>query len=382
MPSRLRIGVNALYLIPGGVGGTEIYLRNLLEALARIDRRNQYFVYVNRETGADLCPRVANFAPVETGVRAKFRPGRLLWEQTGLAWATFRQNLDLLFSPGFTSPRWTRGESVTVIHDLQHRRHPENFGFFELRAWEASIRQSVKRSKLLVAVSKNTAHDLQEVYEVQPERVRVIPHGVEQDFFGLKENEEYDAAPLAELGVRERGYILAVSTVHPHKNWERLLGAYQLLRQEGTELDLVVCGLPGKAWQNVQDQIAALGLTDNVKLLGWQPRKTLLTLFKFGEALVFPSTFEGFGMPVIEAQACRLPVACSDIPALREIADGAAELFDPTKEDEIAAAVARVLRDPSLRGRNVQAGLRRAKQYTWRRAAELTLAAFLDAKHG
>ena len=88
-------------------------------------------------------------------------------------------------------------------------------------------------------------------------------------------------------------------------------------------------------------------------------------------------------MPVIEAQACRLPVACSDIPPLREIAEGAAELFDPTKEDEIAAAVARVLRDPSLRGRNVQAGLRRAKGYTWRRAAERTLAALLDAnRHG
>src|SRR5690606_22973294 len=99
MPPRLRIGVNALYLIPGGVGGTEIYLRNLLEALAVIDRRNQYFVYVNRETGADLCPRAANFAPVETGVRAKFRPGRLIWEQTALAWSTFRQDLDVLFSP-------------------------------------------------------------------------------------------------------------------------------------------------------------------------------------------------------------------------------------------------------------------------------------------
>jgi hypothetical protein len=84
MPSRLRIGVNALYLIPGGVGGTEIYLRNLLGALAEIDRRNEYFVYLNKETGLDLCPRQANFAPVETGVTASFRPGRLIWEQLRL----------------------------------------------------------------------------------------------------------------------------------------------------------------------------------------------------------------------------------------------------------------------------------------------------------
>ena len=103
MPSRLRIGVNALYLIPGGVGGTEIYLRNLLHALAEIDQRNEYYLYLNRETGTDLCPQAANFAPVQTGVKATFRPGRLLWEQTGLSRASYHDKLDLLFSPGFTS---------------------------------------------------------------------------------------------------------------------------------------------------------------------------------------------------------------------------------------------------------------------------------------
>ena len=181
--------------------------------------------------------------------------------------------------------------------------------------------------------------------------------------------------------MRERNYLLAVSTTHPHKNWDRLLGAYKLLRAEGAELDLAICGLPGKSAKKLPEMIAAAGLSEHVKVLGWQPRPTLLTLFKYAEALVFPSIFEGFGMPVLEALACRLPVACSDIGPLREIAEGAAELFDPAKEEEIAAAVARILRDPALRGRNVQAGLKRAKGYTWRRAAERTLAALLHARY-
>src|SRR5216683_2207097 len=112
----LRIGVNALYLIPGGVGGTEIYLRNLLNALAAIDAVNQYVVFTNRETGADLVPKQANF-----------RPGRILWEQFVLPFAIAKQRIDVLFNPGFTAPIVCGAPMVTVFHDLQHKRHPEYF---------------------------------------------------------------------------------------------------------------------------------------------------------------------------------------------------------------------------------------------------------------
>ena len=125
MPTPLRIGVNALFLIPGGVGGTEIYLRNLLAALAEVDKRNQYYIFVNRETGPDLCPKAVNFYPVETGVRAKFRPGRLIWEQLGLPLSTRGAKLDVLFNAGFTSPWFSNGARITVIHDLQHKRQPQ-----------------------------------------------------------------------------------------------------------------------------------------------------------------------------------------------------------------------------------------------------------------
>ncbi len=172
MPAPLRIGINALYLIPGGVGGTEIYLRNLLGALARLDRRNQYFVFTNRETGADLTPQAKNFQTVATGVPARIRPARLLWEQTGLAADTWRHQLDVLLSPGFTAPLLSHGRRVTVLHDLQHKRQPENFGRLERLAWNLSVWAAVRTAHALVTVSENSRRDITEVYGLRPERVR------------------------------------------------------------------------------------------------------------------------------------------------------------------------------------------------------------------
>ncbi len=378
MPTRLRIGVNALYLIPGGVGGTEIYLRNLLRALAEIDRHNEYFVYLNRETGADLCPQAANFAAVETGVKAKFRPGRLLWEQTGLARATWSDRLDVLFSPGFTSPGVSRGKRVTVIHDLQHRKQPQNFGWLERRAWEWSVRRSVRRSDLIIAVSEASRQDILEAYKPPPEKVRVIGHGVEPEMFRLWERDEYPISRLRQAGLPEGRYLLAVSTVHPHKNWDRLLTAFQTLRERGHDLRLAVCGLPGKSWDELRLKIDQAELSERVHLLGWQPRDTVLTLFRFAEALVFPSTFEGFGMPVIEAMAAGAPVVCSDIPPLRETADGCATFFDPLSADSIADAVEKTLNDAEHRAALVERGVARAESFTWRRAAERTLRALIE----
>jgi len=379
MPSRLRIGVNALYLIPGGVGGTEIYLRNLLDALAEIDRRNEYFVYLNRETGLDLCPRQANFAPVETGVKASFRPGRLIWEQLRLPSHSRTDKLDVLFSPGFTAPLTGRGKRVTVIHDLQHKRQPQNFGRFELMAWDWCVAQSVKTASTIITVSESSKKDIIEFYGVPKQDVRVVSHGVEDDFFGLKKNETYGPELLTEAGLPDAPYLLAVSTVHPHKNWERLIDAYEAVARQEADLQLVVCGLPGKSWDEVKTLIAGKGLSKRVHLLGWQPRKTLIGLFKYAEALVFPSTFEGFGMPVLEALAAGTPVACSDIGPLRELAEGCASFFDPYSSDDIAAAIRGLRQDEFQRMKFVTAGLERSMNSTWQRAAQQTLAIFLEA---
>ena len=160
----LRIGVNALFLIPGGVGGTEIYLRNLLRALANIDSENQYIVFTNRETDAGLVPDRPNFVRASQPVRASFRPARILWEQLMLPITVRKNRLNVLFNPGFTAPLLCGCPMVTVFHDLQHKRHPEYFRWFDLPFWRFLLWSAAHRSRRLIAVSEATRVDLLRFY--------------------------------------------------------------------------------------------------------------------------------------------------------------------------------------------------------------------------
>jgi glycosyltransferase involved in cell wall biosynthesis len=349
-----RIGVNGLYLIPGGVGGTEIYLRELLAALVRIDSVNRYFVFTNVETGADLVPKQANFEWKPQAVHAAFRPARILWEQTMLPLEASRYKLDVLFNPGFTSPILTACPCVSVFHDLQHKRHPEHFRWFDLPFWRLLLWASAHRARRLIAVSEATRADLLRFYRLPPGRVTVIPHGVEQRFFELDRT-------------RLDRYVLCVSTSHPHKNLDRLIRAYS---RQKREYRLVLAGMRGFHAEAI-DKLA----TGGVQLTGWIPREELYGLYAGTLAFVYPSTFEGFGMPVLEAIAAGIPTACSDIPPLREVAGEAALFFDPLSEDAVAGALDRIVSDEQLRTRLTAEGPERARGFTWERAAEQTLEA-------
>ncbi|MCP5110439.1 MAG: glycosyltransferase family 4 protein, partial [bacterium] len=170
----IRIGVNALYLIPGGVGGTEIYLRSLLAALGEIDSTNEYILFTNRET-TDLGTRFRN---VPQPVAAVNRPARLVWEQTGLPLAVARERIDVLLNPGFTAPALCPCPTVTVFHDLQHKRHPEHFRWFDLPFWRLTLFQAASTSDAIIAVSEATKQDFLRYYPVDASRVRVVHHGV------------------------------------------------------------------------------------------------------------------------------------------------------------------------------------------------------------
>ena len=208
--SMIRIGVNALYLIPGGVGGTEIYLRNLLTALGRRRfRRTITWCSPIARRMPIWFRRQPNFTCEPQPVRASFRPARILWEQIALPLGHPRHRLDVLFNPGFTAPLFCGCPMVTVFHDLQHKRHPEYFRWFDLPFWRLLLWASAQRSRALIADSEATAGDIRAL--LPSRRLEVIHHGVEPAF--LRDRD----APRAE------GLLLCVSTLHPHKNLERLL---------------------------------------------------------------------------------------------------------------------------------------------------------------
>uniref|UniRef100_Q01QN6 Glycosyl transferase, group 1 n=1 Tax=Solibacter usitatus (strain Ellin6076) TaxID=234267 RepID=Q01QN6_SOLUE len=362
----MRIGVNALYLIPGGVGGTEIYLRFLLPALAEIDPHNQYFVFTNRETGADLVPPQSNFTHVPQAVRAVNRPARLLWEQTVLPLAATRLRLDVLFNPGFTAPLLCGCRQVTVFHDLQHKRHPEYFRWFDLPFWNFFLFWSAKVSRVVIAVSDATRNDLLRWYRLPPSAVRTIPSGVDPRFFEIAARREPEC------------FLLAVSTLHPHKNLDGLLRAFAVFRERHPGYRLVVSGIHGFFSPQLHALRESLQLGESVEFPGWIPREDLYDLYRRAAAFLYPSLFEGFGFPVLEALAAGVPTACSAIEPLDSIAGDAALKFDPRDTGAIAAAMRRLIEDEGLRARLATAGPPRAAQFKWRTTAELTLAALAE----
>jgi len=342
----LRIGINALYLIPGGVGGTEIYLRNLLAALAEIDTENYYVVFTNRETGPDLVPGRPNFVNASQSIHAAFRPGRILWEQLALPPAVRRHKVDVLLNPGFTAPLFCGCPMVTVFHDLQHKRHPEYFRWFDLPFWQFFLWASARRSRGLIAVSEATRQDLRRYYGVD---ACVVHHGVEREFFEIAESR------------KPEDYLLCASTSHPHKNLTGLIRAY---RQSANMPRLIITGVRGFAAREVEELAGA-----GVSLTGWVPRAELHKLFRGARGFIYPSTFEGFGMPVLEAMAAAVPVACSDIPPLGEIAGETVRYFDPASETEIRSALEALAHGAIP----TEAAHERALEFTWHKAARETL---------
>jgi glycosyltransferase involved in cell wall biosynthesis len=357
----LRIGVNALYLIPGGVGGTEIYLRCLLTAFARIDPVNRYWVFTNRETGPDLVPKAPNFRNLPQPVRAVSRPARISWEQTGLPLAALRRGLDVMFNPGFTAPLLCGCPQVTVFHDLQHKRHPEHFRWFDLPFWNFFLFWAAQVSRRLVAVSDATAADLIGCYRMPASKVVVIGHGVDPVFHEVSRRR------------RPERFLLTVSTLHPHKNLDGLLRAFAEFRRQNPEFRLVVCGLHGFFTGPLLDLRRSLGIEGEVDFPGWIPRADLYDLFARAWAFLYPSRFEGFGMPVVEALAAGVPTACSAIEPLTSLVADAAVQFDPGDTGAMAEAMTRIAGDEGLRARLAEEGPRRAAEFSWKAAAEATL---------
>jgi glycosyltransferase involved in cell wall biosynthesis len=349
----LRIGVNALYLIPGGMGGTEIYLRNLLSAAAAVDRDHTWVVFTNRETDAGLVPRAPNFVHAPQALRAAVRPARILWEQLALPAAAARRRLDVLFNPGFTCPLLSPCPNVTVFHDLQHKRHPEYFRWLDLPAWQFLLWGAAHRSRALIAVSAATRDDLRRYYGVDS---TVIHLGVAPDLFELAERRE------------PQRFLLCLSTSHPHKNLDRLVRAYAGLGR--TDFHLVIAGLRGFYAKRLDALIASLGVGERVRITGWVPREEIRELLRTAWAVIQPSTFEGFGMPVLEAMAAGVPVACSGIRPFRETTGGHVTMFDAASDAAIREAMLRLLEAPP----DTTAARAHARQFTWEQTARETIA--------
>jgi glycosyltransferase involved in cell wall biosynthesis len=288
-----------------------------------------------------------------------------LYEQLLLPRLLRRDAIDVLLNPGFTGPVSFAGRSVTVFHDLQHKRHPEFFRWFDLPFWNLMLGAAARRSRLLIAVSHATASDLLRYYPQSKNKIAVVPHGVDPAFFCIGESR-------AHAGTAEP-FLLAVSTLHPHKNIDRLLQAFARFRQSRPEFLLVIVGFEGFAATALARTRLSLGLTESVRFTGWISRAELYRLFEQADAYIAPSQFEGFGMPVSEALAAGIPTACSAIEPFDEIVGDEAVRFAPDSVRDMSEAMRKITSDPDFRSRARVYGPAQVRRLDWRKTARLTL---------
>ena len=337
----MRVGLSLLTLVPGISGGSENYARELVRELGRIGRF-EYRVFL---------PPIATDvtgAPVE--IVSEYRasrsmPGRVFaMVDASIAGGRIRrrfESVDVVHFPlSVMVPRAVGRPAVTSVLDVQHELLPQFFSRAELAYRRKVYGWSVRRSTLVVTISRHAADTLVERLELPEERVRPIHLGIDHAVFTPGEE------PRGE-------FLLYPALGWPHKNHVRLFEAFAVLREKRPELELVLTAYEGP-------------VPDGVRSLGRVAREELVELYRTAAALVFPSLYEGFGQPPLEAMACGCPVACSDAASLPEVVGDAARLFDPASVEEIVAAVEEVLDDPEpWRTR----GLERAKEFTWEKTA-------------
>jgi glycosyltransferase involved in cell wall biosynthesis len=360
--------------VPGETGGMEVAARELIPAmLAAAPAGMRFTAFVNREAAAAGGGPWGELLPAVTvPVSARNRVQWVLGEQALLPAAGARAGVRLMHSMASTAPVWGRFRRVVTVHDLIYARFPEAHAGIREKGMRVLVPLAARRSDRVIVDSQSTRRDLIELVGVASERIDVVPLGL-----GAVRRQ----APMPEDEVRARlalggrRVLLSLSAKRPHKNLLALIGALARMPAE----DRPVLVLPGYGTPHEAELRAradALGLADSVRLPGWVSAAELEGLWAITSAFVFPSLYEGFGLPVLEAMARGVPVACSNASSLPEVAGDAALLFDPRQERAIAEALLRLLGDEALRERLRSLGNAQAARFTWEQTARLTLESY------
>jgi glycosyltransferase involved in cell wall biosynthesis len=368
----MRFAIDATS-IPRQMAGAGVYTYNLIRAVAAVDQENEYVVFTRSDAFDDLSRDEPPFRTVR--VSARSRPARLLWEQLALPVHLRRRRIDVLHSPHHTAPMVVAGcRRVITFHDLTFFLLADRYPRSRALYFRTVSRATARVADALICPSQAVRDDIVRILHVRPEKVRAIAEAAGPEFQPIK-----DRAALERLRTRlalPKRFILSVGSLEPGKNRATLLKAFAGLRKRGLGQKLVVAGQ--RAWKYEADLALAgeLGIEGNVLFTGYVPPEEMPALYNAAELFVFPSLYEGFGLPVIEAMACGVPVVASNLSAIPEVAGEAALLVDPRDVEQLCDAMERLLRDRRLQGALRKRGLKRAQGFSWERAARETIAVY------
>jgi glycosyltransferase involved in cell wall biosynthesis len=385
----MLIGIDASRASAAQRTGTENYSLHLIRWMLALDHAHRFRLYFNRPPSPDLFPAAADWRII---------PFPRLWTHARLSWEMATQPPDVLFVPSHVLPLVHPERSVVTVHDLGYHYYPEAHTLFQNIYLRWSTRHNARVASRILADSEATRLDLIRHYRVAPKRIVVVYPGRDENLTRVT-----DRAALASVRARYNlsgRYVLYVGTLHPRKNLVRLVQAFaSVVRSQSgpadepdatdagpgsglSDLQLVLAGRKGWLFDDIVAQVRKLNLEGRVVLTGYVPAGDLPALMSDASAFAYPSLYEGFGLPVLEAMACGTPVVCANGSSLPEVAGDAALMVDPLDVDSIAKGLAAVVTDDGLCQELVRRGLVQMQRFSWHRCAQETLQVLEDAGRG
>jgi glycosyltransferase involved in cell wall biosynthesis len=353
----VRIGIDARKLHDFGIG---TYIRNLLRQLARMDCQTEFVILCRPEDRETLAALGENFrAVVQTAANYSVS------EQVRVPLALAREGVTLFHAPHYVLPPLVRCKAVVTIHDCIHLMFPQYLpNRFAYAYARTSIRLAARRATRILTVSESSKRDILRFVDTEPEKIDVI-YNAYDDRFAIDPREE-DVVRVRERYQLESEFVLYAGNVKPHKNLERLIEAFHLVRNRGLDhLKLVLIGDEISKYTALRRAVHHHQLHKYVRFLGYLPEVTLAVMYRLAGVFVFPSLYEGFGLPPLEAMASGTPVVTSNVSSLPEVAGDAAILVDPYDPRAIADGIYRVLTDEHLRRDLRRKGVARAGMFSW-----------------
>jgi glycosyltransferase involved in cell wall biosynthesis len=359
----MRVAIDARKLHDFGIG---TYIRNLLRHLARLDRTTEYVLLTQQadlEVGRQLGP---NFRTV-----LEPSPTYSLREQIHVPWVLRREKPDVFHAPHYVLPPMVPCRSVVTIHDCIHLMFPQYLPNKAAYAYaRAAMWGAVRRSDVILTVSEASKRDILRFFNVPAHKIVVVYNAIDERFWKLPAEE--DVARVRERYQLDHRFVLYVGNIKPHKNLIRLIEAFDELRKGDEELKLLIIGDEISKLPALRRAVHKHKLHKNVRFLGYLPDDTLAILYRLASVFVFPSLYEGFGLPPLEAMACGAPVVTSNVSSLPEVAGDAAVLVDPYDVGSIVDGIQRVLSDPVLAAALRVKGAARAREFSWDRSVART----------
>ena len=364
----MRVGLNLLYLIPGQNGGTQTYAESLINALAAIDAEDDFTVFVSAEGAALALPAQPNFHKVVCPVRAVRREARYAYEQLVFPRLLRSYRPDVLHSLGYVGPLAARSPQVVSVHDLIYRGHQAMMTGRKQKALEFFVKQSVRRASRVITISENSKREIAEDIGIDPSKITVTYLAARSA--AAPSTSAQRGPVLSRCGITAP-YVLAFSSPNPVKNISRLIEAFAAACADLPH-QLVLIGHP-PAEISFAAEAERLGVGGRVIAAGYVPGEDIGPLLQGADLFAFPSLYEGFGLPVLDAQQEEVPVICSTAASLPEVAGDGALLFDPLSPEAMQEALRAGLLDEPLRARLRAQGRANAAKFTWERTARQTL---------